>query len=82
MTAAAAAQPGFLVESAKVVDLRRASTSDDHLVRRLQEHLRRGLAVEPDPRRPDFYEAVMDGTRCYFHVFRSGPGRVYLLACW
>ena len=63
----------------RIVDLRRGRP-DDSAPRQLASGLRRGLPVEPDPRRPDFYECSLNGSRYYFHVFRRRTGRVYLLA--
>jgi hypothetical protein len=61
----------------RVLDRRRRPTGD--VPQRLAAALRRGLPVEPDPRRPDFYEASLDRRRVYFHVYNR---YVYLLAVW
>jgi hypothetical protein len=65
----------------RVIDLRRGQR-DDNAPRQLASGLRRGLPVEPDPRRTDFYECSLHGSRYYFHVAHRRPERVYLLAVW
>ncbi len=67
--------------TARVIDFRRGQPRDN-APRELALGLRRGLPVDPDPRRPDFYECSFHGSRYYFHVFRRRPERVYLLAVW
>lgn len=82
MSAAVLEQECLEVSTARVIDLRRARAGGEDAPQRLASALRRGLPVEPDPRRPDFYESSLDGSRYYFHVFRRRPERVYLLAVW
>lgn len=77
MTAAVLEQDCLELPAARVLDLRRRATGD--VPPRLAAALRCGLPVEPDPRRPGFYEASLDGSRVYFHVYGR---RVYLLAVW
>lgn len=77
MTAAVLEQNCLELLAARVLDLRRRPTGD--VAQRLAAELRCGLAVDPDPCRPGFYEASLDGARVYFHVYGR---RVYLLAVW
>ena len=66
---------------AHLVDLlrdRRGRQSSDVLRRALES----GCPVEPDPRRPNFYEASIDGYRYYFHVLEARPPKVFLVARW
>ena len=81
MTQVVLEQECLELPAARVIDLRRGCARDD-AVGRLVSALRRGLPVEPDPRRSDFYETSLNGSRYYFHVFRRRPERVYLLAAW
>ena len=65
-----------------VRDLRLRPVADD-AAQRLRHALGKGLGVEPDLRRPGFYEAEIDGFRYYFHVVPGrDPARVLLLARW
>lgn len=81
MTPAVLEQECLELPVARVIDLRRRAGADD-APRQLELALRRGVPVEPDPRRLDFYESSLNGSRYYFHVFRRRPERVYLLAVW
>jgi len=65
--------------AARVVDLRRKRSASDGSAARLEDRLRRGVSVDPDPKRPGFYECEVDGVRYYFHAFRSC---IYLLGSW
>jgi hypothetical protein len=80
VTLAVLEQPSLELPTAQVVDLR--YTRSDNTARRLEQHVRHGLPVEPDPHRPDFYDALVDDKRCWFYVKQSFPPRVYLLAAW
>ena len=66
-----------------VTDLRRNGI-DVNASQVLRRQLERGAAVDPDPRRENFFETTIDGCRYYFHVVsRRGPGtKVWLLARW
>ena len=79
-TAAVLDQLCLELPGARVVDLRRRRW--DHADDELRRQLEQGLAVDPDPRRTDFYEASINGRRFYFHVFLRRTPRVYLLASW
>ena len=81
MTNAVLEQECLELPTVRVIDLRHGQP-DDSAPWELASGLRRGLPVEPDPRRPDFYECSLNGSRYYFHVFRRRPERVYLLAVW
>ena len=70
------------VLGAEVSDLRLRPASDC-APEGLRQALAQCLDVEPDPRRPGFYEASIDGRRYYFHVVPGRrPARVLLLARW
>ncbi len=59
-----------------IVDLTRRGLD----TRPLALALASGLPVDPDPRRPDFYQVVVGRDRYYLHVRWARPPRVYLLA--
>lgn len=65
----------------RVADLR-PKGSDRAAAERLRCELERGVEVDPDPRRANFYEASIDGYRYYFDVVAGRPAKVFLLARW
>jgi hypothetical protein len=79
VTQAVLEQECLELSAVRVIDLRRGHR-DDNAPRQLAAALQHGLPVEPDPRRTDFYECSLHGSRYYFHVARRRPERVYLLA--
>ena len=69
------------IRGASVVDLSRQAPPE-HLAR-LRAALQSGVWAEPDPRRAEFYDAVVRGYRYYFYVTPAAtgrPARAFLLA--
>jgi len=66
------------------VQLPKGETLPPQAALTLRRELESGLAVDPDARRPNFYEASIEGHRYYFWVLpQKGRSRkVFLLACW
>jgi hypothetical protein len=65
----------------RVVDLSHQGAAV--LPERLRTALEAGVEAEPDPRRVDFYEAVVEGYRYYFQIVPAHDGRpakAFLLA--
>jgi hypothetical protein len=81
VTQAVLEQECLELPTVRVIDLQRGQR-DDNAPRQLAAGLRRGLTVKPDPRRNDFYECSLHGSRYYSHVAHRRPERVYLLAVW
>jgi hypothetical protein len=75
------AQGWIQLPGVRVADLRPGG-GDRGAVELLRRELERGLDVDPDPRRANFYEASMDGYRYYFDVVPGRPAKVFLLARW
>lgn len=75
------AQGWIQLPGVRVADLR-PNGSDRFVAGMLRRELERGLAVDPDPRRANFYEASLNGYRYYFNVMPGRPAKVFLLARW
>jgi len=61
-----------------IEDPRRHSSAHVETLRRL---LASGACVEPDPKRPDFYEVASDSDVYYVHI-SPVSGTITLLAMW
>ncbi|MBI3697337.1 MAG: hypothetical protein HY238_21180 [Acidobacteria bacterium] len=81
MTATVFSQDWIVLPEVRVVDLW-GKPQASGAAEALQRALEGGLPADPDPRRPNFYEASFDGYRYYFNVLPGRPAKVFLLARW
>ncbi len=82
MTATVISQDWIVLPDVRVVDLWGKPQVSPPAGETLQSALQSGLPADPDPRRPNFYEASLGSYRYYFNVVPGRPAKVYLLARW